>query len=97
MLSTGYTVNFKIPTAIWIQVLVDSVDIMATMSSGDTAGYRPGGQHPISLDLTHLWCLGLDLDPASDAYHEAPVVGDYGLGPVDQVVKLDDGAPAQGD
>ena len=31
-----------------------------------------------SLDLTHLWCLGPDLDPAGDMIHEAPVVGDYG-------------------
>ena len=49
-----------------------------------------------SLDLTHLWCLGPDLNPADDAYYEAPVVGDYGWEPADQVVEPDDGAPAQG-
>ena len=49
------------------------------------------------LDLTHLWCLDLDLDPAGDAYYEAPVVGDYGLGPADQAVEPDYRAPAQGD
>ena len=48
-----------------------------------------------SLDLTHLWCLGPDHDPASDAFYEAPVVGDYGWGPADQVVELEDGEPAQ--
>ena len=49
------------------------------------------------LDLTHLWCLGIDLDPAGDAYHEALVAGDYGWGPADQVVEPDDGAPVHGD
>ena len=48
-----------------------------------------------SLDLTHLWCLALDLDPVGDAYHEAPVVGEYNWGQVDQVVEPEDGAPAQ--
>ena len=47
-----------------------------------------------SLDLTHLWCLGPDLDPAGDAIYEAPVVGDYGWGPADQVVEPEDGEPA---
>ena len=50
-----------------------------------------------SLDLTHLWCLGPDHDPASDAIYEAPLVGDYGWGPADQVVEPEDGEPAQGD
>ena len=49
-----------------------------------------------SLDLTHLWCLGLDLDPAGDAYYEAPVAGDFEWGPVDQVVELEDRAPVPG-
>ena len=50
----------------------------------------------ISLDLTHFWCFSLDLNPADDAYHEVLVVGEYGWGPVDQVVEPEDGAPAQG-
>ena len=50
-----------------------------------------------SLDLTHLWCLGPDLDPAGDAIYETPVVGDYGWGSADQVIEPEDGEPAQGD
>ena len=50
-----------------------------------------------SLDLTLFWCLGPDHDPTDDAYYEAPVVGDYEWGSVDQVVEPDDGAPAQGE
>lgn len=46
--------------------------------------------------MTHFLCLGHDLDPAGDAYHEAPVVGEYGWGPVDQVVEPDDGVHALG-
>ena len=46
-----------------------------------------------SLDMTHLWCLGLDLDPAGDAFVEAPVTGNYGWGPVEQVVEPEDGVP----
>ena len=49
-----------------------------------------------SFDLTHLWCLGLDLNPVGDVYHEVPVVDEYGWGPVDLVVEPEDGAPAQG-
>ena len=49
-----------------------------------------------SLDLTHLWCLGYNFDPTGDVIHEAPVAGDYGWGPVDQVVEPEDGVPAQG-
>ncbi|XXG59633.1 hypothetical protein AAC387_Pa04g1683 [Persea americana] len=52
---------------------------------------------PRSLDLTHLWCLGPDHDSVDDAFYEAPVVGDYGWGPADQVVEPEDIAPAQGD
>ena len=50
-----------------------------------------------SLDLTHLWCLGSDHDPARDAIYKAPVVGDYEWGPADQVVEPVDGKPTQGD
>ncbi|XXG76378.1 hypothetical protein AAC387_Pa08g0742 [Persea americana] len=39
--------------------------------------------------------LGPDYDPAGDAIHETPVVGDYGWGPVDQGVEPEDGEPAQ--
>ena len=46
-----------------------------------------------SLDLTHLWCLGPDYDPAGDAIIEAPVVGDCEWGPVDQVVEPKDREP----
>ena len=49
-----------------------------------------------SLDLTHLWCFGFDLDPTGDTFIEAPVAGDYEWGPVDQVVEPEDGAPTQG-
>ncbi|XXG76968.1 hypothetical protein AAC387_Pa08g1219 [Persea americana] len=49
-----------------------------------------------SVDLTHLWCLVLDLDPAGDAIHEAPVAGDYGWGPADQVIEPEDGVHAPG-
>ena len=49
-----------------------------------------------SLDLTHLWCLGFDLDPVGDAIHEAPVAGDYDWGPADPVIELEDGVPAPG-
>ena len=49
-----------------------------------------------SLDLTYLWCLGLDLNPVGDAFIEAPIAGDYGWGPVDQVVEPEDGVPTQG-
>ncbi|XXG85836.1 hypothetical protein AAC387_Pa11g0852 [Persea americana] len=38
-----------------------------------------------------------DHDPTNDAFYEAPVVGDYGWGPADQVVEPEDGAPAQGE
>ena len=48
-----------------------------------------------SLNLTHLWCLGLDYDPEGEAIHEAPVVGDYGWGPANQVVEPEDREPAQ--
>ena len=47
-----------------------------------------------SLDLTHLWCLGFDLDPTGDTIFEALVADDYGWGPVDQVVEPKDGVPA---
>ena len=50
-----------------------------------------------SLDLTHLWCLGPDHNPADDTFYEAPVVGDYGWGPADQEVEPEDGAPSKGD
>ena len=49
-----------------------------------------------SLDLTHLWCLGIDLDPAADVIHQAPVASDYGWGPADQVIEPEDGVHAPG-
>ena len=49
-----------------------------------------------SLDLTHLWCLGLNYDPVGDAYIEVPIAGDFEWRPVDQVVEPKDGVPAQG-
>ena len=49
-----------------------------------------------SLDLTHLWCLGFDLNPVGDTIYEAPVAGDYGWGPDDQVIESEDRAPAPG-
>ena len=48
------------------------------------------------LDLTHLWCLSVDPDPEDDLIVEVPVAGDYGWGPADKVVELEDGVPAQG-
>ena len=47
------------------------------------------------MDLTHLWCLGFDINPLGDAIIEAIVAGSYDLGPVDQVVEPEDGVPAQ--
>ena len=49
-----------------------------------------------SLDLTHLWCLGIDPHTEDDTIVEAPVARDYGWGPADQVVELEDRVPAQG-
>ena len=49
----------------------------------------------IFMDLTHLWCLGFDINPLGDAIIEAIVAGSYDLGPVDQVVEPEDGVPAQ--
>ena len=40
--------------------------------------------------------LSFDFDLTGDAIIEAPVAGDYGWGPVDQVVKPKDGVPAHG-
>ena len=49
-----------------------------------------------SLNLTLSLCLGIDYDYTGDALVEAPIAGNYGWGPADQEVALDDGAPAQG-
>ena len=49
-----------------------------------------------SLDLTHYWCLSINLDPENNALVEAPVAGDYGWVQTDQAVELEDGVPAQG-
>ena len=46
--------------------------------------------------MTHYWCLGIYLDPEDGKLIEGPVAGDYGWGPADQVVELEDGVPAQG-
>ena len=50
------------------------------------------------MDLTHLWCLGLDPEFADDALAlvEAPVAGDYGWGPADPDVELEGGEPIHG-
>ena len=50
-----------------------------------------------SLDLTHSWCLGIDLVHEGDALVEAPIAGDYGWGPAVPEVELDDGVPAHGE
>ena len=49
-----------------------------------------------SLDLTHSWCLGIDPDYEGDGLVEAPIARDYGWGPADQEVELDDRVPAMG-
>ena len=46
-----------------------------------------------SLDLTHLWYLSFNLDPAGNTFVEAPVAGNFGWGLVDQVVEPEDGVP----
>ena len=45
------------------------------------------GSDPLS------WCLGIDLDPVpdGDVLLEAPLAYEYGWGPVDPEVKLEDG------
>ena len=48
----------------------------------------------IFLDLTHLWCSGPDHYPEGDEIEEAPVVGDYGWGQLDQGVEPVIGEPA---
>ena len=47
-----------------------------------------------SLDLTHLWCLGIDLDPEDEAVVEATVIGDCRWGPTNDEVKLETGVLA---
>ena len=49
-----------------------------------------------SLDLTQSWCLGVDRDYEDKVLVKAPVASDYGWGPADQEVELEDGVPAQG-
>ena len=40
--------------------------------------------------------LGIDLDPEDDTIVKAPVAGDCGWGPTDQVVEPEVGVPRQG-
>ena len=50
------------------------------------------------MDLTIIWCLGLDTDSIAvegEAFHEAPLVDEYGWGPGDLVVMPDDGETAE--
>ena len=51
------------------------------------------------LDLTHhIWCLSIITDPIpeGEALLKVPIVNEYGWGPVDPEVALEDGEPSVG-